>query len=118
MASLLLCPGCQQNEKCAAPADLARDPDAASVTFDDGLGDRQTQTRSGARRIRSIEAVEEMRLGVLWNAGTVVGDFEQHTLRGFLAPYRDAGAGRGVLVGVDNEVQQGLPQIALIAVHP
>src|SRR5215467_12525256 len=90
------------------PAHFALDPDAATVTFDEMLGDRKAEARAadftGPRHVNAVETLKDARLVHLGDADSGVGDGEGDFLSIGGCGYGNLAARRRVLNGVIQQV--------------
>src|ERR1700752_607872 len=90
------------------PAHFAVDPDAATVSFDEMLGDRKAEARAadftGPRHVNAVETLEDAGLVHLGDTDSGVGDGEGHFLSTGGRGYHDLAARRRVLNGVVQQV--------------
>ena len=105
--------------KAGADADLALDPDAAAMHFDEVLGDGEAETGAarfaGASGVHAVEALEDAGLVGGGNADAGIRDSENHAVILQLGAEDDFAAGQRVLDGVVEQVLQNFLQSAAVA---
>src|SRR5438552_4647575 len=99
----------EREVKSAAQPDVALDPDAAVVRFDDSFRDGETEPNPATvRRLRLPEATKDVWHLLGRNARAGVDDSEPHLTVNALCAYGDATASRSELHGVSDQIRQHL----------
>src|SRR5262245_15160781 len=103
----------QLDEERRASSQARSEANSPAVLLDDRVGDRQPEPGSLSDLLRREERIENLRLQIIRNAGTIVVDFENDGLLRRIVPrpyHEDAAAvdRQHRLLGIDDQVEQHL----------
>ena len=104
------------NTKRAPPPGHVLDPDALAVGLDERLGDRQPEP-GPASGVEAHEAVEHAVALVGGEPRALVGHRQRDSVAAYLGGHGDRGPGRGVAVGVVEQVDEHLADEHRVDVH-